>query len=109
MGSNQFALTGLSDSANAVLFYDKHGIQARLAYNWRDRFLAGYGLDPSYVEPYGQVDASASYEFRKGWIAFAEGINLTGGSRRGYSRTRNNVTFVIPGAARYSAGLRYTF
>ena len=109
VGSNQFALTGLSDSANAVLFYDKHGIQARLAYNWRDRFLAGYGLDPSYVEPYGQVDASASYEFRKGWIAFAEGINLTGGSRRGYSRTRNNVTFVIPGAARYSAGLRYTF
>lgn len=109
VGSNQFALTGLSDSANAVLFYDKNGIQARVAYNWRDKFLSGYGLDPNYVEAYGQVDASASYEFRKGMIVFAEGINLTGGSRRGYSRTTNNVTFVIPGAARYSAGLRYTF
>ena len=39
-GADQFALTGLSDSANAVLFYDKYGIQARVAYNWRDKFLA---------------------------------------------------------------------
>lgn len=109
VGSPQFAVTGLSDSANAVLFYDKHGIQARLAYNWRDKFLAGYGLDPSYVEAYGQLDASASYEFQEGWVVFAEGINLTGENRRGYSRTTNNVTFVIPGAARYAAGIRFTF
>ncbi|MFM9768189.1 hypothetical protein, partial [Streptomyces scabiei] len=32
---SQFAVTGLSDSANAVLFYDKNGLQARAAYNWR--------------------------------------------------------------------------
>ena len=37
--TNKFALTGLSNSANAVLFYDKHGIEARIAYNWRDHFL----------------------------------------------------------------------
>jgi TonB-dependent receptor len=105
----QFALVGLSDSANAVLFYDKHGIQARVAYNWRDQFLAGSGPNPSYVEPYGQVDASASYEFRKGMTAFVEGINLTKSSRRGHMRSDNNVTFVSPGYARYSAGLRISF
>ena len=109
VGSPQFAISGLSDSANAVAFYDKNGIQVRVAYNWRDKFLSGYGLDPSYVEAYGQVDASASYEFRKGFTVFAEGINLTGNSRRGYSRTTNNVTFVIPGFARYALGLRYSF
>jgi TonB-dependent receptor len=105
----QFALTGLSDSANAVLFYDKHGIQARVAYNWRDQFLAGTGPNPSYVEAYGQVDASASYEFRKGFTIFAEGINLTGAGRRGHMRSDRNVTFVNPGYARYSAGLRFAF
>ena len=37
---NQFALTGLSDSANAVLMFEKFGLSARLAYNWRDEFLS---------------------------------------------------------------------
>jgi TonB-dependent receptor len=105
----QFALVGLSNSANAVAFYDKNGIQARLAYNWRDKFLAGSGPNPSYVEAYGQLDGSASYEFRKGITAFVEGINLTGASRRGHMRHNNNVTFVSPGFARYSAGVRISF
>jgi TonB-dependent receptor len=106
----QFALAGLSDSANAVIFYDKHGIQARLAYNWRDKFLAGSdGRNPFYTEAYGQLDGSASYEFRKGITAFVEGINLTGNSRRGHTRHVNNVTFVSPGYARYTAGVRFAF
>jgi TonB-dependent receptor len=105
----QFALVGLSNSANAVLFYDKGGIQARLAYNWRDKFLAGAGPNPSYVEAYGQLDGSASYEFMKGITAFVEGINLTGASRRGHMRHKNNVTFVSPGFARYTAGIRFAF
>ncbi len=105
----QFALTGLSDSANAVLFYDKNGLQARVAYNWRDKFLASTGPNPGYVAAYGQLDASASYEFLKGITVFAEGINLTGASRRGFQRSERYVTFVNPGSARYSAGVRFSF
>lgn len=105
----QFALTGLSDSANAVAFYDKNGIQARVAYNWRDQFLAGTGPNPFYVEAYGQVDASASWEFIKGFSVFFEGINLTGESRRGHRRSDNTVTFASPGYARYSGGVRFSF
>jgi outer membrane receptor protein involved in Fe transport len=105
----QFALVGLSDSANAVAFYDKGGIQARVAYNWREKFLAGTGPNPFYVESYGQVDASASWEFMPGLTVFAEGINLTGSSRRGHLRSDRNVAFASPGYARYSAGLRFTF
>ena len=37
---NQFALLGLSDSANAVLMYEKFGFSVRLAYNWRDEYLS---------------------------------------------------------------------
>jgi len=41
--AQQFVLTGLSDSANFIGFYDRDGISVRLAYNWRDAFLAGTG------------------------------------------------------------------
>lgn len=105
----QFALPGLSDSANAVLFYDKGGLQARVAYNWRDKFLSGTGANPFYIEDYGQIDASASYEIIKGLTVFGEVINLTGESRRGHRRSDRNVFFASPGYARYSGGVRFNF
>ncbi len=107
--ATQFALTGLSDSANAVAFFDKYGLQARVAYNWRDEFLTESGPNPVYVESFGQIDASASYEFIPGLSGFVEAINLTGESRRGHRRSDRNVTFVSPGAARYAAGVRFAF
>lgn len=106
---SQFAVTGVSDSANAVVYYDKGGLQARLAYNWRDKFLSGYDADPYYIKAYGQFDASASYEFRKGLTAFVEGINITNADRKGVRRNDNAVFFAAPGYARYSAGLRVNF
>jgi len=107
--ATQFALTGLSDTANVVAFYDKHGIQARVAYNWRDEFLSGNGPNPGYTEAYGQVDANASYEIRPGLTAFVEGLNLTGEGRRGHQRSKQYVTVAAPGFARYTAGIRFTF
>ncbi|HEY0594472.1 TonB-dependent receptor [Sphingopyxis sp.] len=105
----QFALTGLSDSANAVAYYDKNGLQARVAWNWRDEFLSGTGANPQYTEAYWQIDASASYEFIPGLTGFVEVINLTGEGRRGHLRHKNNVTFAEPGFARYAAGVRFSF
>lgn len=111
----QFAVPGISNSANAVLYYDKNGIQARIAYNWRAGFLSNYGPhgnggnDPFYVDSYGQLDASASYELRKGLTVFAEGINITNADRRGHMRSNNAVTFAAPGYARYAIGVRLGF
>ena len=105
----QFAVPGVSDSANAVLYYDKNGFQARVAYNWRDEFLGGYGNDPFYVESYGQFDASASYEFGNGLTVFAEGINLTNEDRRGHQRADQAIFFAAPGYARYAAGVRFSW
>ena len=105
----QFAVTGVSDSANAVLFYDKNGLQARVAYNWRDEFLSSYGFDPFYVEDYGQWDVSASYEFRPKMSVFVEGINVTKEDRRGHMRADQAVFFAAPGYARYAAGVRVGF
>ena len=107
--ATQFAVTGVSDSANAVFFYEKNGIQARAAYNWRAGFLSGFGFDPFYVEAYGQWDASASWEFRKGMSVFVEGINITNADRRGHMRNDQTIFFAAPGYARYAAGFRYSF
>ena len=74
----QFALEGLSDSANAVLIYEKHGFSARVAYNWRDAFLqstvyAGNAGMPGFVDEYKQVDFNLTYNFND---------SLSRGSRR---------------------------
>lgn len=108
----QFALVGLSDSANAVAFYDKGPFQARVAWNWRDEFLASYGQNPTnpfYRDAYWQIDASASYEFDMGLTLFAEVINLTGESLTGHRRGDDTTFFSDTGAARYSAGARFSF
>jgi outer membrane receptor protein involved in Fe transport len=107
--TTQFAVPGASDSANAVLYYDKGGLQARIAYNWRDRFLSGKDQDPDYIKSYGQFDASLSYEVREGLTAFVEGINITNADRTGVRRNDRAIFFAAPGYARYSAGVRFTF
>lgn len=105
----QFAVQGVSDSANAVLYYDKNGLQARVAYNWRGSFLGGYGFDPYYTNGYGQFDLSASYEFKQGVTVFVEGINVTNADRSGHMRNDQTVFFSAPGYARYAAGARFKF
>lgn len=105
----QFVVTGWSDSANVIAFYEKDAIQARLAYNWREMFLGGDGPNPFYIEDYGQLDASASYEFDNGFSVFVEGINITAENRRGHRRHPNNPFFMLKGQARYAVGGRYKF
>lgn len=109
----QFVLPGLSDSANLVAFYDKNGLQGRIAYNWRDTFLNGVGENnaPYYTEAYGQVDISLSYDlpFAEGTTVFLEGINVTDESQRVYSRYENQFKSASQYGARYNLGVRYTF
>lgn len=106
---NQLAITGVSDSANLVGFYDKNGLQARIAWNWRDKFLSGSGRNPFYVEAYEQIDANISYDIRDNLTIFAEGIDITGTDRRGHRRHVNNAFFVNPQKGRYAVGARYKF
>jgi TonB-dependent receptor len=106
---NYTLVDGSADTANVVGFYDKNGIQARIAWDWRAKFLSGGGPNPTYVESYNQLDASASWEFRKNFSVFFEGINLTNSSTRQHQRSSRNVTYVSPGSARYAAGVRINF
>jgi TonB-dependent receptor len=111
--ANQFALVGLSDTANATLIYDKHGISARLSYNWRGKFLSdvnrGAAHNPVFNDPYGQVDISVSYDLTKNISLSFEGINLLEEGVRSYSRDYINTWYESEGSARYLAGARFRF
>lgn len=114
-GNNDGVQTGISDTANLVIFYEKYGISARLAYNWRDDYLEstgqGTGANPVYVEEYEQFDFNVSYTFPQveGLSVFLEGINITDEYRRKHGRSSSQVINVTQQGARYSLGARYTF
>ncbi|MDE0841845.1 MAG: TonB-dependent receptor [Porticoccaceae bacterium] len=111
----QFVLNGLSDSANLVVFYDKNGIQARIAYNWRDDYLAGVGQDqgrftnPQNVRSFDQIDISASYEYSENLSFFFSGINIGESTYRVYSREYHQVLQMGQTGARYDVGMTYKF
>ncbi|HPE47054.1 MAG TPA: TonB-dependent receptor [Hyphomonas sp.] len=110
---NQFALVGLSDTANLTAIYEKYGWSARLSYNWRDTFLSATNQtgDRSgiYVEDYGQYDLSVSYDLTDRLSLSFEGINLTGEDQRMYHRVPAEVYYVYELSPRYVFGARYRF
>ncbi len=111
--AQQFVLTGLSDSANLILFYDQNDIGVRLAYNWRDDFLAGTGQNnvgagpPTYVGAYQQLDLSASYWFNENMQVFFDALNLTDETTHVYGRDKNQTLFAAQSGPRYNIGFRY--
>lgn len=110
---SQFALTGLSDTANLVLLYENYGWTARVAWNWREKYLnrANYkgSNNPAYIEDYYQIDANVSYEVNEHLSVFVEGINITGENSREHGRTPNQLWYLEDLGARYNLGARYTF
>jgi TonB-dependent receptor len=109
----QFALTGLSDSANFVAFYDKGQWQVRAAYNWRDQFLNsladGKGSNPQYVEAYGQLDMNVGYKIGDHLTLSVEAINLTNETARVHGRNTHQLYSLDQFGPRYMFGARYTF
>ncbi len=105
----QHSLSGLSDSANLVGFYDKDGWQFRVAYNWRDDFLAAYGEEPTFVEDYAQIDISLSYEYNENLTVFVEGLNITDETQRLHGRYKEQMLSAQQFGPRYNVGMRYSF
>ena len=105
----QFALPGLSDTRNLIAYFDKYGLQVRLAYNWRDSFFTGGVTQPSYTDEYEQWDVNASYEVWDGLVVFVEGINITNETFSGYARSQLQSNRVGLNGERYQVGFRFTF
>ncbi|WP_158969604.1 TonB-dependent receptor [Paraglaciecola sp. L3A3] len=109
-------LEGFSENSyNVIAFYEKDGFQARLAYNWRDSFLAARqgarsnGTLAEHVEAYGQFDFSTSYDINESFTVNFEAINLTDENILEYADVRERVTLVQYSGVRYQLGLTAKF
>lgn len=114
--SDTEALVGLSDTANVVAFYDRDGLQARIAYNWRDNYLTERRINadltaPIYTEAYSQLDFNISYEIPsvEGLTVFFEGINITDEYTKNVGRVSQLTYQLTQTGARYALGARYNF
>jgi TonB-dependent receptor len=112
-----FALPGLGDSQNLILFYERDAFQARLAFNNRESFLfaldntavGGATGEPVTTETYGQWDISASYEINENFTVFFEGINITEEELTQVGRFPDQIYSIEDNGSRYAVGVRGTF
>ncbi len=112
-GVSQFALVGLSNTYNITGIYEKHGISARLVYNWRAKYLDATNIDASdsgeYTAAFGQLDGSISYNLTpKATISF-EALNMNRAHVVTYLRVPTDIDFYQELDTRYELGLRYKF
>ena len=112
--AESFALEGLGDSQNLVVFYEQDEFQARVAFNNREGFLQNLvsplgGTEPLYTDSYGQWDISASYDLNDNFTVFLEGVNVTGEETRRHGRYDNQFVRLEDNGSRWSAGVRASF
>ena len=113
--AQQFVIFGLSDSANLVGYYETEDIAVRLAYNWRDAFLAGTGQTnvgagpPTYTDEYEQWDLTGSYWYNDSLQIFADVINITDEVTHIYGRSELQTLFASQFGRRFNIGVRYKF
>ncbi|PQZ84859.1 MULTISPECIES: TonB-dependent receptor [unclassified Brevundimonas] len=112
-GGISYGLEGLSKySYSLVGFYEKGPIQARLAYTWRDKFVAvavGRNSEPEYFDAYGQLDAGASYDVTENVTVFLDALNLTDEEEFLYSVSEDRTKEFRTTGRRVSAGVRLRF
>ena len=111
---DQFALEGLSDTANLVLIYEKDKLSTRIAYNWRDEFLSqvnrGFGnRNPIFIDTFEQIDINVGYQVNEDLSVSLDLINLTEQGQRQFGRSYNNVFFVQEGDRRLVLSANYNF
>jgi TonB-dependent receptor len=110
---NVFALTGLGDSANASLIYDKGGLSARVSYNWRAKFLSainqGANRNPIFTAAFGTLDFNISWNVTENIAVSLEGVNMLSEPLRQYGRDEKDLVFAQELKPRLLLGARFRF
>ena len=112
-GVSQFALEGLSDTANFTADVREARVYGPVSYNWRDEFLTqasrGGFTNPTFVDAYDELDVNFSYDISDSLAVSFEAINLTGEDYRTRARTEVAYWFIQELHPRYLLGMRYKF
>jgi TonB-dependent receptor len=99
---------------NAALFYEAHGLSARVAWNYRSKRAAQSdfggitGLE-LYQAPTNYVDANVSYDINPHLTVYVQGSNLTGEYEKYYLTWKDEKAYNNLYERRYAAGVRVKF
>ncbi|TPG43665.1 TonB-dependent receptor [Sphingomonas koreensis] len=99
---------------NLVGYYQGHGLQARVAWNYRSKravsqdFGGITGLE-LYQSPTSYIDASVSYDVNDHLTVYAQGSNLTGEYEKYYLTFPDEHAYNSIFERRYTAGVRVKF
>ncbi|SFV01675.1 TonB-dependent receptor [Pseudoduganella namucuonensis] len=104
---------GLSpQSYNGSVFYENGQFQARVSYNWRNRFsvdCGGGSTQPRNRAAYGQTDASLRYNLTPTLAIYADAINLSNSRMHEYAKNESQFLTLEDVGRRVSVGLRVAF
>lgn len=107
--SGRFAIPGMGNSYNASLFYQRFGVQARLAWNWRSHYLSSLANAmgfPETTRSYGQLDFSGSYDINKNVAVYVEATNLNDERISRYQIYQNMNTYAEADGRTWTLGVR---
>lgn len=113
-GNNQPFQDNSRHQVNAALWYEKYGLQVRVAYNYRSRRLvsSNYGGITGlaqYQQPTNYLDASISYDVTPFLTLYGQASNLTAETERYYLTFPDQVLFENIYERRFIAGVRAKF
>ena len=80
-----------NDIGNVQIFYEKYGLAARLAFNYRSAYLdtlAATAAADQYTDANGQLDLHVSYQIMPEVTVFGDAVNLTNAPWRRYIGTK---------------------
>lgn len=103
---------GLADTTyNVTLFYENARFQARVSYNYKDKYVEGIGYEmyPIWRDGYGQTDMSVSYNLNDRFQLSLEAINITDEATTGYTMDPSFPTMYELSGRRAALGLRMNF
>ncbi len=113
-GEGSTELPGTSrTNYNVALTYDKHGLTARLAYNYRSKFIQSFDVDSPELNVFwgerASLDFSTSYTLTRNWRLFGEVNNITDSRQVRFQGQRSRVLELEGFGRSWLAGVRYEF
>ncbi|GAB1407024.1 TonB-dependent receptor [Thermomonas brevis] len=96
---------------NAAISYEKYGLNARLSYNYRSKFIQAFDITNPALNVYwngrSSLDFSASYALAKNWRLFGEMNNITDTRQVRFQGVRNRVLEMEGFGRSWLLGVRY--
>lgn len=113
-GGGRTELPGTSrTNYNVALTYDKYGLNARLAYNYRSKFIQSFDVDSPELNVFwgdrASLDFTINYALTSQWRLFGEVNNINDAKQVRFQGQRSRVLEMESFGRSWLAGVRYEF